>query len=148
VFQFIADDRGQNDPWYGITIGGPGPTDPLAVSGVRVAFILFQSHRFDAAIREGRSVLAVHPDDASALLYLGFALTGNDQPGDAIPVLEKAISISNGGPAAIGVLIRAYSHAGRRSDAERLLAGLRERRKKGYIPAAAFCKRISRAGRE
>jgi len=36
------------------------------------------------------------------------------------------------------VLIRAYAHAGRRSDALRLLAGLEKRKKAGYIPAAAF----------
>jgi TolB-like protein/Flp pilus assembly protein TadD len=112
--------------------------DPLAVSGAGIAWILFQSHRYDEAIRELRSVLAVQPDNAGALLYLGFALVANDQPGDAIPVLEKAISVSNGSPAATGVLIRAYSHAGRRGDALRLLAELLKRKKSGYVPAAAF----------
>ena len=112
--------------------------DPLAVSGAGIAWILFQSRRYDEAIQELRSALAVQPDDASALLYLGFALVANNQPGDAIPVLEKAISISNGSPAAIGVLIRAYAHAGRRSDALRLLAELQKRKRAGYVPAAAF----------
>jgi TolB-like protein/Tfp pilus assembly protein PilF len=112
--------------------------DPLAVSGHSIGWILFQSHRYDEAIRELRSALAVQPDDAGALLFLGFALVANHQPGDAIPVLEKAISISNGSPAATGVLIRAYSHAGRRSDALRLLAELQKRRTAGYVPAAAF----------
>jgi TolB-like protein/Tfp pilus assembly protein PilF len=112
--------------------------DPLSVSGANIGWILFQSHRYDEAIRELRSVLAVQPDHASALLYLGFALVANDQPGDAIPVLEKAISVSNGSPAATGVLIRAYSHAGRRGDALRLLAELQKRKKAGYVPAGAF----------
>jgi hypothetical protein len=35
-------------------------------------------------------------------------------------------------------LIRAYAHAGRRGDALRLLAELKQRQKAGYIPAAAF----------
>jgi TolB-like protein/Flp pilus assembly protein TadD len=112
--------------------------DPLAVSGAGIAWILFQSRRYDEAIRELRSALAVQPDDASALSYLGFALVANNQPGDAIPVLEKAISLSNGSPAATGVLIRAYSHAGRRTDALRLLGELQKRRKAGYVPAGAF----------
>jgi TolB-like protein/Tfp pilus assembly protein PilF len=112
--------------------------DPLAVSGESIGWILFQSHRYEEAIRELRSVLAVQPDDAGALLYLGFALVANNQPGDAIPVLEKAISVSNGSPAATGVLIRAYSHAGRRADALRLLAELQKRKKAGYVPAGAF----------
>ena len=112
--------------------------NPLAVSGERIAWILFQSHRYDEAIRELRSVLAVHPQDAYDLLTLGFALEANNQPGDAIPVLEKAISVTHGSPAATGVLIRAYSHAGRRPDALRLLAELHQRRKAGYVPAGAF----------
>jgi tetratricopeptide (TPR) repeat protein len=112
--------------------------DPLAVSGHSIAWILFQSRRYDEAIRELRSALAVEPNDAEALLFLGFTLVANNQPGDAIPVLEKAISVSNGSPAATGVLVRAYSHAGRRGDALRLLAELQQRKKAGYVPAGAF----------
>jgi len=112
--------------------------DPFRVSGAELAFTLFQSHRFDQAIHEVCSALAVDPDNAEALLYLGFALIANNQPADAIPALEKAVSVSNGSPTTIGVLIRAYAHAGRRGDALRLLAELEKRRKAGYIPAAAF----------
>jgi TolB-like protein/Tfp pilus assembly protein PilF len=112
--------------------------DSLAVSGANMGWILFQSHRYEEAIRELRSALAVQPDDVDALLYLGFALIANNQSEDAIPVLEKAISISHRSPAATGVLIRAYSHAGRRTDALRLLAELHQRRKAGYVPAGAF----------
>jgi TolB-like protein/Tfp pilus assembly protein PilF len=112
--------------------------DPLAVSGESIAWILFQSRRYDEAIRELRSALAVQPDDANALSTLGFALVANNQPGDAIPVLEKSISVSSGSPASTGVLIRAYAHAGRRTDALRLLADLHTRKKAGYVPAGAF----------
>ena len=41
-------------------------------------------------------------------------------------------------PAVIGVLVRAYAHAGRRADALRLLAELKRRNQSGYVPAAAF----------
>jgi len=112
--------------------------DPLAVPSDQLGWILFQSRRFDEAIRELRSVLAARPDDWSSLSSLGFVLVANGQPGDAVPVLEKAISVSNGSPAATGVLIRAYAHAGRRSDALRLLAELKKRRNSGYVPAGAF----------
>jgi TolB-like protein/Tfp pilus assembly protein PilF len=112
--------------------------DPIAVSGISVAWILFQSHRYDEATREVRSVLAVHPQDAGALLNLGFTLTANNQPAAAIPVLEQALSVSNGSPAVSGVLIRAYAHAGRRSDALRLLSELKRRNQASYVPAGAF----------
>jgi TolB-like protein/Tfp pilus assembly protein PilF len=112
--------------------------DPFAVSGADVGWILFQSHRYDEALRELRSVLAVNPDDVDALWFLGFVLAANNQAKDAIPPLEKALSLSNRSPGVIGVLVRAYAHAGRRPDALRLLEELKERNKKGYVPAAAF----------
>ncbi|NYF90060.1 tetratricopeptide repeat protein [Tunturiibacter empetritectus] len=112
--------------------------DPIEVSGGNVSWILFQAHRYDEAIRESRSALAVNPDDANTLSGLGFALIANNQPAEAIPALEKAIALSKGSPAATGVLIRAYAHAGRRDDALRLLAELKRRKETGYVPAAAF----------
>jgi TolB-like protein/tetratricopeptide (TPR) repeat protein len=112
--------------------------DPVDISGASVSWILFQTHRYDDAIREARSELAIKPDNAIDLTGLGFALIANDKPEEAIPVLEKAVSLSSGSPAATGVLIRAYAHAGRRGDALRLLADLKRRRQAGYIPAGAF----------
>jgi TolB-like protein/tetratricopeptide (TPR) repeat protein len=112
--------------------------DPIAVSGGEVSWILFMAHRYDEAIRESRSALAIQPDDASILVDLGFSLVANDQASEAIPVLEKAVFLSKGSPAGTGVLIRAYAHAGRRRDALRLLSELKERRKAGYVPAGAF----------
>jgi len=97
--------------------------DPLAISGVDIGWILFQARRYD---------------DAFALWLLGFALIANNQAKEAIPVLEKALSGSDRSPGVIGVLIRAYAHAGRRTDALRLLAELKKRRHAGYVPPAAF----------
>jgi TolB-like protein/Flp pilus assembly protein TadD len=111
--------------------------DPVAVSGASVAWILFQAHHYEDAIRESQSALALQPDNAGYLTTLGFALIANNQPADAIPGLEKAVSLS-GSPASTGILIRAYAHAGRRSDALRLLAELKRRKQAGYVPAGAF----------
>ena len=112
--------------------------DPIAVSGSQVSWILFLAHRYDEAERELRSALAIRPDDAGDLWFLGFMLIANGQPDQAIPPLEKALSVSSRSPGVIGVLVRAYAHAGRRADALRLLAELKKRKQTGYIPAAAF----------
>jgi len=112
--------------------------DPLGAIGSGTGGILFYARRYDEAMHELRSALAVRPDDAMALWYLGFVLTAKGQPEEAIPVLERAVSISDRSPGVIGVLVRAYAHAGRRPDALRLLAKLKRRRQAGYIPAAAF----------
>jgi TolB-like protein/Tfp pilus assembly protein PilF len=137
--------------WYALWLSCQGRTeeavewvrrgrelDPVAVSGGSVAWILFQAHRFDEAIREARDALAVRPDDAGALTTLGFALLGKGQAEEAIPVLEKADALSKGSPAVEGILVRAYARAGRREDALRLLAKLKARREAGYFPAGAF----------
>ena len=103
-----------------------------------MGWILFQSHHYDEAIRELRSDLAVHQDDAStywSCWFLGFALIANAQADEAIPVLEKALALSERNPAVIGVLVRAYAHAGRRTEALRLLDELRRRQQAGYVPS-------------
>ena len=115
--------------------------DPIGITGNTMGWILFQSRRYDEAIRELRSDLAVHQDDAStywSCWFLGFALIANGQPNEAIPVLEKALALSERNPAVIGVLVRAYAHAGRRAEALRLLDELKRRQQKGYVPTAAF----------
>ena len=94
--------------------------------------------RYDEAIRELRSVLAVRPDYAAAVWLLGFALTDNHKPEEAIPLLEKAASGSAQSPGVIGGLVRAYAETGRRADALRWLSELKRRQKTGYVPAAAF----------
>jgi TolB-like protein/DNA-binding winged helix-turn-helix (wHTH) protein/Tfp pilus assembly protein PilF len=111
--------------------------DPFSV-GSSIGWILFHSRQYNEAIRELRSAVAVHHDDASTYWFLGFALIANGQPDEAIPVLEKGVVLSNRSPGVIGVLVRAYAHAGRRAEAMRLLDELKSRQQTGYVPAAAF----------
>jgi len=112
--------------------------DPLATSGYRPGALLFYAHHYDDAIQELRSALALRPDDATSLWYLGFVLMAKDHPEEAIPVLEKAFCASDRSAAVIGPLVRAYAHAGRRADALRLLDELKQRGKKGYVPTGIF----------
>jgi TolB-like protein/tetratricopeptide (TPR) repeat protein len=112
--------------------------DPLAFDETQVGWILFQARRYDEAIRELRSVVAVRPNSPSALWDLGFALIGAGRFDDAISSLEKAATLSDRSPAVLGVLVRAYAGAGRRAEALRVLKELQQRRQKGYVPAGAF----------
>jgi TolB-like protein/tetratricopeptide (TPR) repeat protein len=112
--------------------------DPLGNVGTSIGYILFEARHYDETIRAMRAVVGVRPEDASAYWYLGFALIANDQPEEAIPVLEKALSVSERSPGVMGVLIRAYAHSGRRSDALRVLEELKKRSQTGYVPAGAF----------
>jgi tetratricopeptide (TPR) repeat protein len=112
--------------------------DPLGWAGTSIGVILFHARRYDESIHELRSVLAVRPDDAWTLWILGWVLIANGQSEEAIPILEKVVSISDRSPGVIGVLVTAYAHAGRRADSLRLLGELKRRQQVGYIPAAAF----------
>jgi len=112
--------------------------DPLALHGIQVGWILFQSHRYDEAIRELRTVLTIEPENPSALWFLGFALIGAKQFDEAIQVLERTASVSNRSSAVLGVLVHAYAGAGRRAEALRILEELHRRRKFGYVPPGAF----------
>jgi len=115
--------------------------EPLGITGNTIGWYLFHARHYEEAIRELRSDLAVHQDNASTYWsswFLGFALIANGQPDEAIPVLENALTISERSPAVIGVLVRAYAHAGRRAEALRLLDELKRRQQTGYVPAAAF----------
>lgn len=112
--------------------------DPLGVSGTSIGWILFHARRYDEAIYELRSVLAAQADNANALWFLGFALIANGRSEEAIPVLEKTVSIMDRSPGSIELLATAYAHAGRRMEALRLIDELKRRRQTSYVPAGAL----------
>ena len=80
----------------------------------------------------------MHPDGPGDLWFLGYTLIAKGAVGEAIPVLEKAVALSDRNPAIIGVLVHAYAQAGRRPEAMGLVEELKQRQQKGYVPAAAF----------
>jgi TolB-like protein/DNA-binding winged helix-turn-helix (wHTH) protein/tetratricopeptide (TPR) repeat protein len=110
-------------------LGGAGST-PLGGVAITNGFILFHARRYDEAIRELRN------DDPDHWM-LGLALIANGQPDEAITVLEKALGTDRN-PAVMGVLVRAYAHAGRRGEALRLVDELKRRQQTGYVAAAPF----------
>jgi len=112
--------------------------DPLGVSGATVGWILFHARRYDEAIRELRSQVEVHPDDAWAMWELGFALILKGQPEAAIPLLEKTAILMRRSPGSIELLATAHARAGHRTEALRLINELKRRREITYIPAGAL----------
>jgi tetratricopeptide (TPR) repeat protein len=112
--------------------------DPVGTSGSQIGWILFLARRYDEAIRELRSTLAVHPNEAFAGWALGFVLITKGEPNEAIPILEKTAALMNRSPGSIELLATAYGQAGRRIEAFRLIDELKQRRQSGYVPAGAF----------
>ncbi len=112
--------------------------DPLGATGASIGWILFQARHYDEAVRELRSVLAVHPDSAIASFFLGFALIGKGQPEKAISELERTVSLMRRSPGSVELLAAAHGYAGHRAEALRLIDELERRRQKNYIPAGGF----------
>src|SRR5262249_37024421 len=112
--------------------------DPLGPRVNGLCLLLFEARHYVEAMDEFRSVVALRPDGAGALGDLAIALIAKGRPEEAIPVLEKSVSVSDGSPPVVGHLIMAYAFAGRRADALRLLGELKRRRQAGYVPTPAF----------
>jgi serine/threonine-protein kinase len=112
--------------------------DPLGPAFIDIGWILFQSHRYDEAIRDLRSGMAVHPDYPYANWTLGFVLIANGQAEEAIPILEKTASLMERSPGSIELLAVAHARSGHRAEALRLVDELKRRRQIGYVPAGAF----------
>jgi TolB-like protein/DNA-binding winged helix-turn-helix (wHTH) protein/Flp pilus assembly protein TadD len=122
--------------------------DPLGTSGHAIGWTLFNTHRYDEAIREFRNALEVRPNDVTPLLPLGWALLYNHQAEEAIRVWEKAAAATDRSPAIIGNLIWAYAHAGRRADALRLLGELKKTSAGRLRSCRCLCDRLFGARRE
>ncbi len=112
--------------------------DPLGGAGSELGWVLFHARRYDEAIRELRSVIAGRPDDAEPRLVLGDALIWAGQSQEAISVLDHAVSMTGRSPGSILLLAVAYAHAGRRTEALRLIDELKRRKKTTYVSPAAF----------
>ena len=112
--------------------------DPLGNTGAAIGWILFHARRYDEAIRELHSVLAVHPDDASAHLFLAFPMIAKGQAEEAIPDLEKTASTTHRSPGALELLATAHARAGHRAEALRLLKELQQGREAGSVQATSF----------
>jgi len=112
--------------------------DPLGNASVSIGWFLFQARRYTDSIRELRSALAVHPDDAIAHLSLAFPLIANGQAEEAIPDLEKTSSLMHRSPGALELLATAHARAGHRAEAVRLIDELKKNRETGYVQATSF----------
>ncbi len=112
--------------------------DPLEVWGADIGWILFHARRYDDAIRQLRSVSALHPDSAGTRWFLGFALIGGGRPQEAILELEKTALMMHRSPGSLELLATAYARAGRRKDALQLINELKRRRETTYVPAGAL----------
>jgi uncharacterized protein (TIGR02996 family) len=112
--------------------------DPLGNAGAEISWVLFQSRHYDDSIREMRSVLAVHPDEAMSHLGIAFPMIAKGEAAEAIPDLEKTASMMHRSPGSLELLATAHARAGHRAEALRLLDELKQGRAAGRVQATSF----------
>ncbi len=89
---------------------------------------------FDRAIDRARSTIEIDPNYWLSHVILGIAYERKGQFTDAVTELEKAHSLENG-PWVAGYLGYVYAAAGKKAEAEKVLAELTDLSKRQYIPA-------------
>ena len=112
--------------------------DPLSpIIQTQVGWILRFARRQNEAIAEFRKALRMQPDYQWATWQLGGALISKGDYAGAIRILQKDVERSHA-PAALSTLGYAYGLAGRRLEAERVLADLLVLSRQRYVPPSCF----------
>lgn len=115
-------------------VGQAQELDPLAlVIGANRCFILAGAHKYGEAIERCRKTLELDPNFALAHYRLGQVYVLQRTYEQAVPELEKAITLSGSSPRATAELGLAYAEMGNRSKALHLLNDLKEQSKRRYV---------------
>lgn len=99
---------------------------------------LLLMRRYDEAIDQYRKALSLMPSFHAAHFQLGFAYLYKNMYDEAIQEIKEAIKLSGQSPHYLGVLSYAYSLAGKKSEALKILEQLRELEKSGFVSSIGF----------
>ena len=94
--------------------------------------------QYDEAIDQFQKAVNLEPNFHAAHFLLGQAYLGKNMYEDAIQEIEEAIKFSGPSPQYLGTLSYAYSLAGRKSDALKVLEELKELEKNRFISSIGF----------
>ena len=112
--------------------------DPLSLRvGVDLGRAYYFARRHDLAIEQYRKVLELDPNFSGAHSMLGMALLEKHDFNQAIPELEKGVVLIPGNKGYNAWLGYAYALAGRKSEAEKMLATQMEYRAQQHVAAQA-----------
>ncbi len=113
--------------------------DPFSLSiSAHRGFLLENARRYDEAIEQLRSVIAMDPNHYQAYWILGHTYAANGQFEEAVAASEKAVELSDRVPGALGILGLAYGLAGRRADANKILDELLKLNETRYVTPASL----------
>ena len=134
--------------WYGDFLGGRGnlegylqeirraqALDPLSPQiGTEVGRALYALRRNDEAVAQLHQVLGADPAFAGAHVTLGRVYVEQGRMAEAIGEFQKAVELRGRNALDVAYLAYAYAVAGKRSEAQRLLAELEGRSRREPVP--------------
>jgi len=112
--------------------------DPLSlISKSHLAFIYFFDHKYDLAIERSKKAIELDATFFVARRYAGLAYQQKGQYDEAIAEFQKAVN-SSSSSLIKAELANIYGSAGKRAEAEQILAELTEQSKKGQVSSYLF----------
>jgi TolB-like protein/DNA-binding SARP family transcriptional activator len=138
--------------WYADFLGGRGDLegylqeirlahalDPLSrMIGTEVGRALWALGRNDEAVAQVQQVLRADPLFAEAHITLGRAYLQQGRLAEAIGALQKGVEFRGRDALDVAELAYGYAVAGRRNEAQRLLAELEDRSRREYVQPTVF----------
>jgi serine/threonine-protein kinase len=122
-------------------------SEPLSmISNAAIGWAMYYAGRFDAAIAQYHSTIELDPTFALAHLWLGYALIQVRRFDDAIREFETALRLTARSAIAVAALARAHMAAGRRAEADVLLAELERLGQQRFVPQYDIASIFAAAG--
>jgi len=113
--------------------------DPLSPSVyAALAQTYYFKRDYDQAIASSNEALEKYPNFVLGYINLGRAYLGKKMYPEAIAALQKASELSHEGPGSTTALGYAYALAGKRPEAEEMLAHLRDLSRKRFVSSLYF----------
>ncbi len=110
--------------------------DPLSLSiNTGVGHVLYLSREYDKAIEQYRRTIELDPNFLQARLWFGRPYLQKGMFEEAIAEVQQAVTLSGGSVISLAMLGHARAAAGEKKEALKILAELKARSEKQYVPA-------------
>lgn len=109
--------------------------DPLSlIASAAQGWVLYYAGEFERSAEQCRLTLELDPDYAVALLWRGWSLQELGRTAEALPLLERAVALTNRSTLFVASLAHTRAMAGDSAAAKALLHELEDRASGSYVP--------------
>ncbi len=113
--------------------------DPLSlIINCDYGWAFYCARRYDEAIDQLRRTIEMDAGFAQTYLWLGLAHMGAGRFSESAEAFAEGARLTNGSPTMLAGQAQARAEAGDPTDAEKILADMKERAKTGYVPMVAM----------